>query len=239
MMSIEEFNQRISDFRYGKEEKRYIPGLFKKLRLRDNNMKVTAKEMWQFTYLLPIIVGDKIPHDDEMWEMCKNLIEAIEILLSSAFFPGTLDLLERKISRHNFLYNKNCGNLTPKMHLATHICTSIKAMGPPRHYMCFRLEEKQKFFKIYDHVTNCRRNMLVSFAIKYSLFFANLLLMNTKHNDISVENKHIVSSNYPEFLRPNSKCYKKVCFNGTNIVSGMYIPLNDTLHIITHKKKIL
>lgn len=74
-----DFNKRITDFCYGKDEIKYIPNIFLSLRLKDNNMKVTAKEMWQFCYLLPAIIGDAIPANDEMWEMCLNLIQVIDL----------------------------------------------------------------------------------------------------------------------------------------------------------------
>lgn len=133
IMTIDQFNKRITDFCYGKEEMRYIPNVFNLIRLKNKNMKVTAKEMWQFCYLLPIIIGDVMTLNDEMWDMCLCLISVIDLLLGSSFYPETITLIESKVARHNFLFQKHCGKLTPKMHLATHIGTSIRAMGPPRH----------------------------------------------------------------------------------------------------------
>lgn len=232
ILSIDEFNKRITDFCYGKEEIKYIPKIFEKLKLLKSNMKTTAKEMWQFCYLLPAIIGDVIPPNDEMWEMCLNLIQAIDLLLGSKFRPETIDEIENKIERHNILYKQNCGNLTPKMHMATHIGTSIKYMGPPRHYMCFRLEEKHRFFKIYAHVINCRKNMPVSFAMKYSIFFSNYLINHKKEGDITYDKRHKITTQFPNIVSEDSVCYSKIKFRGSEVNSGMFVPYNNKLLLI-------
>lgn len=241
IISIEDVNRRISDFCYGKDEMRYIPSIFNKFRLEKNNMKVTAKEMWQFCYLLPIIIGDAIPLGDEMWEMSLNLIQAIELLLSSKFNSEKIELIETKIAKHNILYKKHCGNLTPKMHLATHIGTSIRYMGPPRHYMCFRMESKHIFFKKYAHIINCRKNIPVSFAIKYSLYFSNFLFNNLTTFDIELNKQNIIPSEHSIFLRDNTKCYNKINYRGSDISANMFIPHTNILFkikeiLVTDKK---
>lgn len=232
ILTIEELNNRISDFCYGKEEIRYIPKIFEKIKLESNNMKVTAKEMWQFSYLLPAIIGDIIPPNDEIWEMSLNLIQAIELLLGSKFLPETIALIEHKIARHNFLYKKHFGDLTPKMHLATHIGTSIKSMGPPRHYMCFRMEEKHRYFKIYAHIINCRKNMPVSFASKYALFFANYLENGKNISNVFFDDKDKITTKYPHLLSVDVPCFKKIRILGSKIVSGMFVPFNSDLMLI-------
>lgn len=38
--------------------------------------------------------------EDEMWEMCLNLIQVMELLLGSKFSPETIEVIENKITRH-------------------------------------------------------------------------------------------------------------------------------------------
>lgn len=233
IITVDELNTRLSDFGYGEEDSKYIPPLLDRVKLRDNKtMKLTAKEMWQFIYLFPIIVGDKIPENYEPWEIITLLVQIIDILLGPTFYPETLELLKAKVSRHHFLFNKYFGNLIPKMHLATHVCTSIEAMGPPRMYMAFRMESKHMFFKIYAHAMNCRKNIPVSFATKYSYYFANFLAKNVKYSDIKTESKDEASTLYPHLLKAGFECFSKIKYRGSDYEAKMFVPIDDKLYEI-------
>lgn len=232
IMSFREFNRRLSDFSYGKEDVQYIPSIIEREKIKKGILKLTAREMWQFIYLFPIVIGDIIPENYEPWEMILCMIEIVDILLGSSFYPEILEHLKRKVSRHHFLYNKHFGKLTPKMHFATHLRTSIEAMGPPRFYMCFRLEAKHRYFKIYAHVSNSRKNTPVSFARKYSLYFANFLHKNSQCSDISVNLKHEKASSHPQLLEPEYKCYSKIDYKGSEYESTKFVPMSNKLYEI-------
>uniref|UniRef100_T1GJT1 Uncharacterized protein n=1 Tax=Megaselia scalaris TaxID=36166 RepID=T1GJT1_MEGSC len=165
--TLAELNEIINNFSYG-----------------NCNLKMTAREAWQFLYLLPLYIGNKIDCNDEVWILLKTLLQIIELLLGSSFDEISLGELNSLIKKHNALYIKYFGSLKPKMHLITHLVTSIKAMGPPRHYMSLRMEMMHIYFKVYAHCTPNRKNISKSFCIKYSLYFANLLLNGPQKLDI-------------------------------------------------------
>lgn len=45
-----------------------------------------------------------------------------------------------------------------------HYPTIILNSGPPRHYWCFRYEEKHKEIKMYAHATSSRKNISLTLA---------------------------------------------------------------------------
>lgn len=83
LITLQELNDRISNFTYGTEEEKYIPKIILRANLKENILKMTAREAWQFLYLLPILIGDKIPEDNEVWQMLRTLFRIIETCLES------------------------------------------------------------------------------------------------------------------------------------------------------------
>lgn len=243
-ITLEELNDRISNFRYGLEEGRYIPNILIRDNLKNNNLKMTAREAWQFFYLLPILIGDKIPEDDEVWELLRTLLKIIEMCLESSFDETKLTLLSSLISKHHTIYMKYFRELKPKMHLITHLPSSIRAMGPPRNYMCFRMEYKHQFFKCYAHSNKNRKNIAKTFAKKYMLHFAYLLLENKPY--LEIETGKSVKSVYPDLTSFGHQCYKDLNYRGTDYTAGMYLPLLEAaiynlyeiLEIVTHSNEI-
>lgn len=226
VISLKELNDRINCFQYGSEEVRYIPNILEKKNLGQFNLKMTAREAWQFLYLLPILIGDKIDEGDEVWKLLLILMKIIEICLGSYFDLSLLNHLTQLIKEHNILYQRFFGSLKPKMHLITHLPTSIKAMGPPRNYMCFRMEQYHRFFKIYAHCTPNRKNIPKTFSKKYALYYAHLLFENKIALEIETEKE--LQSSYPLFLAENEKCFKKINYRGTDYIAGMFLPLMES-----------
>lgn len=222
IFNLEELNNRINHFKYGEQEVRYIPNIIDKKKLEANNLNMTSKEAWQFLYLLPLLIGDLIDPNDEVWDLLKTLLKLIELCLSSSFDETSLLYLTSLVKKHNTLYIKHFGPLKPKMHLITHLSSSIRAMGPPRHYMSFRMEMKHRFFKIYAHCTPNRRNIAKTFAKKYALHFANLLFENDDYLEIQTGRQ--VTTKFPNKINDH-KCYHKLNFRGTDFNRGMFIPL--------------
>lgn len=223
--TLAELNEIINNFSYGSDDIKYIPNILTKKNLEDCNLKMTAREAWQFLYLLPLYIGNKIDCNDEVWILLKTLLQIIELLLGSSFDEISLGELNSLIKKHNALYIKYFGSLKPKMHLITHLVTSIKAMGPPRHYMSLRMEMMHIYFKVYAHCTPNRKNISKSFCIKYSLYFANLLLNGPQKLDIECGKE--INTQFESLKTLKSKYFKTVNYRGTDYKSGMFLPLME------------
>lgn len=231
--TLNELNERISNFAYGKEDIRYIPNILLKKNLEENNLKMTSREAWQFLYLLPIYIGDKVNTNDEVWKLIKTLLELIELLLGSSFNQGSLTKLSTLIKLHNEIYIKYFGVLKPKMHLITHLPSSIKAMGPPRHYMAMRMEMMHTFYKVYAHCTPNRKNIAKSFCKKYSLYFANLLLNGKPILDIEYGSE--IKTNFMDFVSSENKYFKSINYRGIDFKKGMYLPVMELGSLILYE----
>lgn len=57
---VNEINKCIADLDYAVEEVQYIPRVLDIKHLKMNKLKMTARETWQFLYLLPICLGNRI-----------------------------------------------------------------------------------------------------------------------------------------------------------------------------------
>lgn len=70
-------------FYYGETEIGNISPIIEMSFLQSNNLKMTATEMLTFIHLLPIMIGYLINNKDRKWSIITNLIEIIDIVLSS------------------------------------------------------------------------------------------------------------------------------------------------------------
>lgn len=227
--TLDQLNNRISSFPYNKYETQYIPKIITIEKLKSNSLKMTAREMMSFVNFFGLMVGDLIEIDDPAWILYITLLKILDILMSSHFYPGTLDLLRNLIANHNQYYLNLFGCLKPKMHIATHYITCIEEFGPPRQYMSFRCESKHKEFKAYANAISCRKNLLLSLAAKYQLLFSYQCLRGWKDNQLDVSKQWKISSAhtsvFPEFAFFNS--FYKIIFKGTVYEKGMYLLIEN------------
>jgi len=135
-------------------------------------------------FFFPIIVGDLIPENDEIWAFVLVLVQIIDLLLSFKFTEEKIILLQQLIKQHNINYVLLFGdNLKSKHHLLIHYPSIIKYSGPPRHYWCFRFEAKHKELKLYAHTTTSRKRITLTLAKKFQLKFCILTHSTTyTHN---------------------------------------------------------
>lgn len=101
LFSLETFNCRKMNFNYGPIEIGNISPPLTALHLKTNHLKMSAKEVMTFIHFFPLIIGDLIPENDEVWALVLLLIQIIDILLSYTFTESSISLLKQLISQHN------------------------------------------------------------------------------------------------------------------------------------------
>lgn len=95
-----------------------------------------AMRMWCFLKYLPLIVGDKIPYDDEQWLFMLHLSESVDLIFAPQFTSGMISYLQEVIAEHLekfkelFSYGENAVSLKPKHHFLVHLQTIIRQSGP-------------------------------------------------------------------------------------------------------------
>lgn len=84
---------------------------------------ILAAQMWLFGRILPLIVGDLVPDDDERWSNYLRLMEIVDLLFCPQVSEDCAEYLAALISdRHETfvdLYPNN--NVIPKMHFMVHM----------------------------------------------------------------------------------------------------------------------
>ena len=126
-------NNRIKSFNYGKLESKNKPSL---LTLNSNKwfkvkIKQKAAKMVCLFNHIPFLVGDKIPENDENWELYLLLARIIDILDFRSISLSQIAQLEWLIEEHHFLFKKlhPSSNLLKKHYNMVHYPNCIREIG--------------------------------------------------------------------------------------------------------------
>ena len=118
---------------------------------------MTALQMWSLLKYLPLLVGDRVPNNDENWLFLLQLSELVDLLFAPKFTHGMVSYLREIIAEHLQLFKqlyssgKNPVSLKPKHHLLVHLPSVILNSGPLVGMSCLRYEMKNSFFKRCAH----------------------------------------------------------------------------------------
>lgn len=230
--SLELLNHRKKTFDYGPIEIENISGEIKISHLQNKHLKMSAREMMTFVMIFPLLVGDCVPYDDEVWHFLLNFIEIIEILLHFEIDESQVSILKQKIELNNqnfVLLFKD--TLKPKFHNLTHYPSVIKQSGPLRTFWCFKFEAKHRPFKVYSHAITSRRNICLTLAKKYQLKFAHYLLNDTYQVlDYEIDENHLTETGFKNLIlkklketSDNINVYKTVSYRGYLYKTGYYV----------------
>lgn len=230
---LNKLNDRKKSFNYGEIEIGNISPAITKSNLDNFHLKMTAREMMSFVHLFPLMIGDYVPDDDEVWLFLLNLLEIIDILL---FFEISRDLAERLrflIKRHHMDYLRLFNDtLKPKHHLMLHYYSVILNSGPPRNFWCFRYEAKHKEFKAYARAITSRKNICVSLAKKFQLKFAHSLLQPPVSQPFAVQQFHQKFTSHEGLIQtfcernainPQYSCYNECTYRCKKFKHGYYV----------------
>uniref|UniRef100_A0A6P7H446 Uncharacterized protein LOC114344120 n=1 Tax=Diabrotica virgifera virgifera TaxID=50390 RepID=A0A6P7H446_DIAVI len=235
-------NSRRENFEYGPKEIGNMPGKIELHHLNSKKLKMSAREMMTFISYFPLMVGDLIPDDDEVWIFLINLIEIIDILLCFEVANPDIILLQNKIKKLNSDYTVLFNDtLKPKFHNLTHYPNIIRQSGPLRKLWCFKYESNHIHSKIYCHCINSRKNICITLSKKYQLKFAYQILKNEEPTTtLSANSRHKRQSNFKNIIyeqlnivdKSSVQFYSQLRYKGTQFKCGDYISvLNNDIHI--------
>ena len=82
-----------------------------------------ASEMWSFSILLPLWIGDKIPDDQPQWECYLLLIEIVKYTTAQLTSIASSEYLAELIDQHHREFKKcyPSTSITPKLHYMVHL----------------------------------------------------------------------------------------------------------------------
>ncbi|CAH1736352.1 unnamed protein product [Aphis gossypii] len=231
IISLETLNNRKQYFNYGTIEMGNNSHIIEKQHLLKFRLKMSAREMMCFIHFLPLMIGDLIPNNDDVWLFFLNFLEIIDILMSHKLTQDLISCLKRLIKKHNLDYvTLFKDTLKPKHHFLIHYPLIIQKSGPPRHFWCFKYESKHRELKMYARAITSRKNITLSLAKKFQLKFADFLLNGTKIDDVITADKHKIDCCYHELLADHLEdtlkiydCYTQLKFKGTAYKIGYYL----------------
>ena len=148
-------NDRIRSFNYSPIERGSKPVVINVSHLKsaDGTIKQSTSEMWCLMTNLSIMLGDKIPMGDPVWELLLSALDIMNIVFSVAITEGATYCLQSIIEEH-LQYFKEVfppERLRSKHHYLVHYSRCIRLVGSLMRFWCMRFEAKHNFFMRLTH----------------------------------------------------------------------------------------
>lgn len=187
LFSLDKLNQRIQDHNFGPHLTNTNIAYISKEMLIKYKIQTSASEMYNLFMHLGLIIGDLFDIcEAPEWCIYISLREIISIAHQKVLHINQHEHLESLISEHHENYIKYFGALKPKHHFMTHYSRIQKTVGPLSQLSSIRFESFHRKFKNIAKHTQCRKNILQTFAIKYQMQLSNMMSDFTNFNsDIS------------------------------------------------------
>lgn len=109
---------------------------------------MSASEMLFFVRYFGILVGDRIPHGDEAWQLYLTLREIVDIITCPKITTSGIKKLEDLIQFHHNLFKEFFGNLKSKFHVMIHYMKILLQNGPLINFWSMRFESKHRELNI-------------------------------------------------------------------------------------------
>ena len=167
-VDLQTVNQRLTTFEFKASDKRNKPS--KLLPGPRNTVKVkqTFSQTWCLVRLLPIVIGDLVPEDDEAWKVLLQFLHVLEWICSPSLRAGHVLYLDQEISNlHDAMRCVFQNVMTPKEHYLYHYKDQILDFGPLRNIWTFRLESKHQYFLDVVKLNRCHKNICKSLARRH------------------------------------------------------------------------
>ena len=169
--TLQQLNNRISSFNFGPADKKNKPSPILPSALANPRgaSGQTASQMKCLAQYLPLIIGDLVPEDSEVWELFLLLLQIYKIVVAPKIsWAGTIFLKSLIRDHHElFLELYEEGHLIPKHHFIIHYPRLIRLLGPLVQYSSMRKEGKHKPFKRWARACNNYTNISKTVAIRH------------------------------------------------------------------------
>lgn len=159
------------------------PPSLSKASLLNKYIILSASEMKNLLINLPLIIGDLVPQNDNLWNMYTLLLKIVDIVECKSILPEYSILLKTLISEHHKLYVELIGALKPKHHFLIHYPAVMKCIGPLTKSSSIRFEGRHQDLKNAANATTTRKNILYTLAMKCQLAFCNRILSQCSSDD--------------------------------------------------------
>jgi len=175
LFSLVQLNNALFHFNYSASDKNSKPPSISLPKLR-----IQAAESWCLIRNLSLIIGSKVPENDEHWKLLLLLLDCLDLIFAPVITLGQIDLLAILIQDYHCMFKRLYPNerLLPKHHFMVHYPEFIRKFGPLTQYWCMRFEAKHRFEKELSSTVRNFKNICKTIAERTQMELAHSLLNN-------------------------------------------------------------
>ncbi|KAJ8039915.1 hypothetical protein HOLleu_14068 [Holothuria leucospilota] len=174
-ITLNELNQRLKSFHYSFIDRKNKPSAVLPERLRnitDHKLGQKASQMWCLIRMLPLLIGDRIPHDNVYYKLVLLLLQCMDIIYAPVVAVSHTVYLKHLICDHHnhfaSIFPQN--RMINKQHHMVHYPNCIRMCGPLTSMQCLKYEMKHAFSKKLATI-NCNfKNICKSAACKHQIW---------------------------------------------------------------------
>ena len=231
--TLDEYNDALRNFNYGYTDNDKPVPILSTAFTKNGPLRSSAGQMLTMFRNLPLMIGSKIPENDECWS-CLLLRKVFDIVMCPALPHGTCAILKTLITEHHSLYVSLYGpeQFIPKMHFLLHYPYQMERIGPIVRAWTMRHEAKLNFFKQASRVSNFK-NIAQSVAKRhqrwlcYQLAKCDLLRFSL---ECGPGNNPSPLSSEPESLRESILCSNPTVDTGSAVFRPSWVRHNGVLY---------
>lgn len=124
-LTLKSINSKIISFPYDGSDITTMPTIIsaEHLQSSDHKLRQNASQMWCLGRLLPVMLGERVPEENENWECFLLLLTIIDYIFAPNISKDTLPYIQELIKDHHEMFKElysSC-NVIPKMHYMIHI----------------------------------------------------------------------------------------------------------------------
>lgn len=235
-------NSVIQQFPYKFSDKTNRPQKLSEKILMSETIGGNGHENWTLLRLLPLLIGDVVPENDDAWCLILELKDIVELLASSSFTEESLCYLEGKIREHRKLLQVVFPGLRlkPKHHFVEHYPHLIRCFGPLVDFWTIRFEAKHSFFKKVVRDVNNFKNIVLTLSLRHQLMLAyyldvpNLFKPTVDVKGASNVSLDILTASVKQVIENKFRTLSSVqlattaFIHGTKYTKGMFVSIGST-----------
>ena len=165
IFTLKEFNDRLLNFNFGYSEKDKPLPIYSTALKPDKMLRSSASQMLLLVQILPLLIADKIPENEDHWGCFILLRQIFDLMLAPIVTENTCSSLKLLIRDHHTKFIRLYGSSSyiPKMHFLIHYPEQMLNLGSATRTWTMRYEAKLNFFKQSSHISNFK-NIAFSLA---------------------------------------------------------------------------
>lgn len=176
LFTLTMLNNRLRAHDFGLIDSDNVPPVIQHEHLKNDNIKMSASEMWTFVKHFGIIIGDLIPEDNTVWRRYLNLRQILTLVTATNIQRECSSLLKTLVAEHHWLVRSVLKrDLKPTDHHLIHYPTVMDACGPLVFMWCMRFESKHRESKKIAVLTSNKVNLCKTIALRHQLKLAKLI----------------------------------------------------------------